>query len=139
MTRTYSMLETYGVIDQPPATVNDQLLYGRFTQRPTPQVRYVPLAVAYTHHRLIRDIVADSVHLPCEIPRLPHERAINFWLSLKLGGNPTFEAVSAEDPYYTRAQYKKTMAEVQRISALPAEEQKHWYKTTAAKACEDRP
>jgi hypothetical protein len=139
MMKTYAMLETYGVIDHPPATVNDQLLYGRFTQDVTPSTRYLPLSVAYRDRRLVADVVEDSVRLPCRTPTVLEGRALNFWLSMKLGGNPTFEKVSAQDPYYTREQHEKIMDEVKRISALPAAGQKSWYRTTVKKACEGRP
>ncbi|MGP3951372.1 hypothetical protein [Streptomyces sp. 7N604] len=139
MVRTYSMLETFGVIDHPPAVINDQLLYGRFTQDPTPSTRFLPLAVAYRDRHLVADVVEDSVRLPCEIPHLEEQRTISFWLSKKLGGNPTFEKVVKSDPYYTRRQHKKVMAEVDGASALPAAQQKSWYRATSKRACEGRP
>ncbi|WP_406287180.1 hypothetical protein [Streptomyces sp. NBC_00209] len=139
MKKTYTMLETYGIIEHPPATVNDQLMYGRFTQKPTESTRYLPLAVAHRDRHLVADVVEDSVRFPCDIPTAGAERTVSFWLSLKLGGNPDYAKVAEQDPYYTREQHEKIMKEVHRVSALPAGKQKTWYRTTTKKACEGRP
>lgn len=139
MTQTYAMLERFGVIEHAPSTVNDQLLYGRFTQDPTPTTRYLPLSVSYQRGRLVADVVNDSVRFSCDAPKLVEERSIGFWLSKKLSTNPSFAEVSAQDPYFTRDQYDKVVQEIQRISSLSVPDQKSWYRSTMKKACEGRP
>ncbi|KES08107.1 hypothetical protein BU52_06670 [Streptomyces toyocaensis] len=136
--RAFRVLETYAVTTSLPQRVVDQLAYGRFTQQNTDRTAYMQLGIAHHKGRLDRSIVAGAVRFGCDAdPKLA--RTIHFWLEKKLGDITPYQRVTAEDPYYTRAQYQQAVATVERVSAQSVGEQKQWFAKTKAAACEGRP
>ncbi|QOV42396.1 DUF7224 domain-containing protein [Streptomyces chromofuscus] len=136
--QAFRVLTTYGLTDSLPSRVEDQMAYGRFTQRNTEQTVYMQLGIAHHKGVLARSIVTGAVRFGCDAD--PHRaRTIHFWLEKKLGDITPYERITAEDPYYTRAQYDQAVTTAERVSTLSADEQKQWFAKTRTAACEGRP
>ncbi|MET9774223.1 hypothetical protein ABZ023_08095 [Streptomyces sp. NPDC006367] len=134
----FRILDAYAITTSLPSRVEDQMAYGRFTQRNTGRTVYMQLGIAHHKGGLDRSIVTSAVQFGCDAD--PHlARTIHFWLESKLGGITPYARIAAGDPYYTRAQYREAVATAERVSGLSTSEQKQWFDRTRTAACAGRP
>jgi hypothetical protein len=133
--RTYTVFLRYGVVTSAPRTVRDDIMYGRFTQHSTASTKYRSLTMDYAHHTLVAALVEPVLRYPCEHPDDKTVYTVSLWLGKKLNQTISYAHAHAEDPYYSRSDYRKAVATVNTVNARSDSAQRTWFKNTLAAAC----
>jgi hypothetical protein len=133
---TFAMLKKYGIVDSAPTRIYDAMIYGRFTPANTRSTKYMWLSFAYKKDNVASSIISSYIHFPCKHPAPQALLTVGVWLEEKAGKAPTYQQISAEDPYYTRAQHREVTKTVDEISVKSTTEQSAWYRSTLTTACE---